>query len=303
MFSRARKPKPTPPAAAHPDNWVETEFDCQAVADLLKLDWAPPPGWPLASIQLVGDGEAVRTAAQLIFPKPLALKLEPWKLPRDFIDGDLASFIAVRGVTPWLQTWKAWNDLGLGAPPRQIFAWGLRSFPMLTYAAVAHPQAAAYGRQVADFVLNHNQAWFGKPSDMAGFARSPDGKGVQWKGLPYLSPWLTAATNGTDFVLGGLGPLTETNNPLPAELLGVLAQTNLVAYSWDHTGSTLGILDFYIAVRAVRDASQPDPGRLRQPGLVSGRRPGTEKLRHAANPGGTGPPLRLPEIHRRLFRL
>jgi len=224
-------------ASSETNSWIEVALDLRALADAFEIHWAPPPGWPTAFVSVTGDGLNVRWRADLKFPKPLALELEAWNLPTNFVEGNLASFSAIRGLGPWLASTKAWTDLDLGPAPRQFFAWGLQGLSMFSAFATPQPDASNQVSRASELLMRQNETWFGTNNNLARFIRAPDSNGLAWKGLPYLAPCLrSATTNGDPFVLGSLGPMTGVSCPLPAELLGILDQTNLVAYSWDLTG-------------------------------------------------------------------
>ena len=216
--------------------WLYGEANLGRLAQDLALEWNPPAGWPKASFGLMGDGENVRGRAELNFPKPLPGTLEPWILPTNFVHGALSSFTAIRGLKPWLASTKTWTGLKAGTPPNQYFDWALQGQPVNTFFAAPQPEAGPQVTRLSELILAKNHDWFGD-SKIARFTNSASFNGVEWKGLAYLSPFLRSVTSSRDkFVLGGFFPLLGTNYALPPDLRQILAQTNVVAYSWEGTG-------------------------------------------------------------------
>lgn len=225
------------PASARATNyWIEADIDLGALAAALAIEWAPPSGWPKASVTVIGDGRDVRTRGELNFPRPLGMDLEPWILPTNNVVGTLCSFTAMRGISPWLAALKSWSGLQAGPPPNQLTCWSLQGSPLATAFAFPSRDASNVVSRLTQFIAEHNAAWFGT-NELAGFRRSKTSDGLEWGGLGFVAPFLqSSASGGNSFVLGGIQPLAGTNVPLPADLIQILAQTNLVAYDWDITG-------------------------------------------------------------------
>jgi hypothetical protein len=193
---------------------------------------------PTVSFTMIGDGENVRTRGQLNFSKPLALELEPWTIPTNLISAPLVSFSAIRGFRPWLSALKTWTDLQPRTPPNQLYLWAIDSIPIGTYFAVPHREASNLVARISDLVLQKGRAFFAT-NDVARFEKAQTYNGLQWRGLPALSPFIKSfQTNGQSFVLGGTFILDQAHLPPPAELVQqVLAgPTNLIAYDWELTG-------------------------------------------------------------------
>ena len=236
----------TPFRAAALDLWLEAEFETGPLAQALGVDWTPPAGWPKVLLALKGDGLNARTIGQLNFPQPLAMELEPWTLPTNYVQGALSSFLSVRGLKPWLESNPAWKRLEAGVAPNQFFSWGLVGVPAQTTFALPDASASNLVSRLTDLALLNNTNLFGA-SDIARFKRSQTADGLEWKGLGYLSPFLhSAGTNGDSMVLGGFFPLGALSSPIPAELFKLLSDTNLVAYDWDVTGTRIEQLVYII---------------------------------------------------------
>jgi hypothetical protein len=220
------------------NGWLETEFNPRRLAAALALDWPLPEDLAQVSFSAGGDGATVLEHAQLNFAKPLNLKLEPWKLPAPLITGQVTSFTALRGFEPWLASLRAWNGLHIGSPPNQACFWALRGVPLLTFFAAPHPDASNQVSRLSDLVLQKCSPWFAT-NPLAKFQKAKDSNGLDWKGVPFIYPFLKSITVKTNsFVFAGLFPPGGTNasRPLPPDLVKHLEnQKNLVAYSWELT--------------------------------------------------------------------
>src|SRR6185436_1746174 len=100
-----------------------------------------------------------------------------------------------------------------------------------------HPDASNYVYQLSDLILKKGTNFFAT-NDIAVFKRSEAYNGLEWKGLPAMSPFLKSQKEkGADFVLAGLIPETGTNIPPGPELTQqILQPANLVCYDWELTG-------------------------------------------------------------------
>jgi hypothetical protein len=249
------------PAAfpAPPTNlWVEAVLDLRRLASAFGLHWDLPADLPVISLCATGDGATVLTRGEMRFSEPLSGQLDPWVLPQPLFCGQLASFTAVRGIQPWLASLPAWNDLQCGDPPNQVFFWAYAGLPERTYFAAPQPAASNQVARLTELVLSRCDAWFGT-NPAAGFNQAKKSDGIEWKGLPYIFPFLKSiATNGDSFVFGGLFPNGGPLEPLPAELTAKFqTQTNLVAYDWEATPLRLdGWLQIGQAIRLVLQRDQ-----------------------------------------------
>jgi len=224
-----------PQVSAGTNDWIEGEVNLQALLGPFAPGWTPPFGWPKTKVTVGGDGQNIVTRAVAVFPRELKLNLEPWLIPTNYIYGELASFTAVRGLGQVLDSLPAWQkkDFALGTTPNQFSAWSIMRLPIQTTAVVPDPNAAADTAVLTKWLLTRNQPWF-SGSTVAQFVPAENGNGVQWGGLPYLAPRVCALTNnGRPLVLGTFGAVEGKPVGIPVELQKTLAETNLVAYSWD----------------------------------------------------------------------
>jgi hypothetical protein len=89
---------------------------------------------------------------------------------------------------------------------------------------------------------------------------------MKWIKVPYLEPFLEAATNDpSEFVLGGFGPSSNISHPIPQELLPqILGNTKLVVYDWELTGLRLEDLVYITQIMraALHKAQLPTRGNF-----------------------------------------
>ncbi len=217
--------------------WLHADFDLRRVASALLLGQGLPAELPRMIVAIDGDHQNVRTRGKLGFPKPLPADLGKWNIPTNLVYDPVSSFTAIRGIGSWLPSLKLWQDLGVGAPPGQVYFWAQAGLPFLSYCAAPMPGASNVVRQLAERLLQQGNAYLAT-NGLGRFARATNGNGVLWSTLPIMDPFLQAAsTTGGDCVFLGTNPQTGTNHSVPPALYQqVLAVTNLVAYDWELTG-------------------------------------------------------------------
>jgi hypothetical protein len=89
-------------------------------------------------------------------------------------------------------------------------------------------------------VLQNQNHWFAT-NGPAKFARSTTLGGLEWKGLPYMFPFLRSTNiNHQSFIYGGGFPTAEPNPLSLQPLQTVLSRTNLVCHDWELTGLRTG---------------------------------------------------------------
>jgi hypothetical protein len=229
-----------PFAASSTHIWLETDFDLKQLANAYSLGWKLPDNWPQISIAMSGDGKNVQTRGEMNFAKSLSLQLEPWNIPTNLVGNILSSFSAVRGVKPWLSSLPFWNNLQIGAPPNQVYSWSIPGLQMLTYFAAPVSDASNQVDQISRFVLEKVNPWFATNGsgmgNMAEFAPALHYHGLEWKGLPFVAPFLKSAGQfGNEFIFWGLFAPTPPR-PMPSELMREFSmRTNLIYYGWEMT--------------------------------------------------------------------
>ena len=187
-------------------------------------------------LAVTGESGNVVTRGTLEFSRPLDLTLPPWNIPTNLIDEQLASFTLIRGFKPWLESSPAWRNLQIGPPPDQICIWAVLGFPMQSYFVAPLPDASNEVYRLAGWVLQKEPVWFGT-NELAIFARSKQSNGLEWKGPPYMMPFLLSITvSNQDFVYGG-GLVSPTASPmLPNALQATLNRPDLVYHDSEATG-------------------------------------------------------------------
>jgi hypothetical protein len=197
-----------------------------------------PNGVPKVSGNLMLTERGCEWEGVLQFPKELRLEMPAWTAPTNLIDSTLFSFTVARGFGPWLQSAAWWRQMQLGTPPNQVFCWAMKDLQIETYFAASCSNAPQIAEKLSNWVVEHNQQWFGT-NELGRFDPAPDKGGIRWGGLPFASPFLRAiSTNGAEWVYGGAFDQPAIN-PMPAEYLRVLNQSNLLYYDWEVTGPRL----------------------------------------------------------------
>jgi hypothetical protein len=144
----------------------------------------------------------------------------------------------MRGFQSWLTSFKPWRDLEIGVAPNQLFVWAIQNSSQGTFFAAPLADARTRVAKITDFILQKGSQFFATNS-IARFRRSQTSGGLEWKGVPYVDPFLkSVSTNDGEFVLGGVfEPAATGLSPVPAELLQqIYAVPNLVFYDWEMTG-------------------------------------------------------------------
>jgi hypothetical protein len=187
-------------------------------------------------LTVTGESSNVVTRGTLEFSRPLDLTLPPWNIPTNLIDEQLASFTLIRGFKPWLESSPAWNNLQIGPPPDQVCFWALQNLPMQSYFAAPFPGASNAVDRLTDLVLQSGDPWFAT-NGLAKFVRSEVFNGLEWRGVPLMSPFLRSMTfDGQSFVYGGGFPDANVH-PLSEKILQKdLNRPNLVYHDWEATG-------------------------------------------------------------------
>jgi hypothetical protein len=172
------------------------------------------------------------------FPEALGLTLDAWKIPTNTIHNPLTSFTAFRGIAPWLSQRQLIKELGVKAPPNQLFVWAMDGIPFETCFAMPAAEATNELTRMAPAMVSmlnsHIEAWSVKSE-----ARWTTNAEVVITGNPFFAPHLSAVREPAgDFLAGGIYPKLEDKDPLPANLVSeVTSRTNLVCYDWEITGA------------------------------------------------------------------
>jgi hypothetical protein len=245
-------------------NWASATFNIQHST----LNVEPGKGeLPRVSLMITGDGANALTSGELVFAKPLPLDLDPWSFPARQIQEPVISLTAVRGIGSCLKGSKSWSDFKLGEAPNQVFTWADARAPLQMHLAAPTGNAAALAAALGGSFLTQGRSWLAKNGE-GSLEAMPGAKGVVWRELPMISPFLGASGDG-QWLLGGLIPTPEpaTNAPpdvyprpsLPELFADIARRTNLVAYAWETTGARAESFHFLgqILRVATRHAQMP----------------------------------------------
>lgn len=220
--------------------WIETEFNPQRIAGAFPLGWKISDNFPSIAATAIGDGQDVRSRAELTFPQGLALNLEPWKIPTNLVFSSLISFSAVRGLAPVLSKTKLFSGLGPEDVPDQAFEWDLTGLPFKTFFALPVEHATNCFGHVAPVLENWLR--FTLSPGRGAMSIDPRTPALRIEELPFCSPFLQlVAYSGQQFLFGGFGPhFFKRSGDMPVELANhILQATNLVYFDWEITGQRL----------------------------------------------------------------
>ncbi len=217
--------------------WVEVAANLQQIRAAFALDWPLPDNTPQFNFTMIGEGETVHTRGDLSFLKPCLIPPEPWNIPTNLIGKSLTSFTAVRGLLPWLENARSYDELRIGPVPNQLFVWSLPAFPMQSFLAIPSGNAANRYLLLRQRLLTAGNGWLATNS-VGQWAEMEGDTGLQWQGAPFMTPFVRPVTTANgDFLTIGLVPTPLTNITGNLELSArVLARTNAVYYDWELTG-------------------------------------------------------------------
>jgi hypothetical protein len=226
------------PAPVEKDVWLTVDLDWPRLAcwfsELKPLDL------PETQLEFVGRGDNLHLDGKLIFPQPLALTLEPWRMPTNTIHQPFVSFTAVRGIAPWLEKQNWAQPYEISPAPDQMFIWAMTQMPLQTFAAVPVPDGKKALKELEQ-KLSANTNW--QSQLMLPLTMMMTNNQISWSGLPLVWPSLQALHEPAgDFLFAGVFPNAGQTQPLPPELVAQLDQTNLVYYDWEITSERLKLL-------------------------------------------------------------
>jgi hypothetical protein len=202
---------------------------------LLKAVDLPETRW-----QAVGRNGNLLLNGRLIFPQPLALTLDKWRIPTNTIHEPIISFTAMRGIAPWLEKQNWAQPYEISPVPNQMFVWALAGVPLQTFAAVPVPDGTKALKEFEQ-KMSANTNWQSHLMMPVTMVMTNDQ--ISWRGMPFVAPNLRALNEPTgDFLFAGVFPNSPKSRPLPPELFAQLGRTNLVYYDWEITGGRLKLL-------------------------------------------------------------
>ena len=175
------------PDTTDPNAWLSADLDWPRLARLLPA--VLPLGLPETQVQMIGRGGDLHLDGKLVFPQPLRLALEPWRMPTNAMHMPIDGFAAVRGIRPWLEKQKWLQPYAFSPLPDQLFIWAMPQMPLQTFAAVPVPDALKALAEVnRKFSADTNwQRW-----SMLPLTLEATNDQISWVGLPLLVPNLQA---------------------------------------------------------------------------------------------------------------
>lgn len=230
------------PMAATNGLWVVADAD---------LNWLfrsnsifPDQYLPSVHLSLAGDGQTVRTRAELTFPNSLEFELEPWQVPTNLIHDPLVSFTAIRGVKSWIESSSVWRGLRVGDAPNQVYSWALGGIPSQSYFAAIWTDSSNRFRILSDSIVQRLDSHV-VPNGLGRSSQMTNANGIAWTENPFSQPFLRHESGPVgEIVIGGFSPLSPTGQPIPPTLLPQLtSKTNMIYYDWEITqGRVMGWL-------------------------------------------------------------
>ena len=214
--------------------WLDGTLDLPKLAAALGGHLSSD--WPQVTMTVTGDGQNLRTRAELEFSSPLPLELEPWNIPTNLIHDPLIGFMAIRGIRPWLEKWKGLTDLHLGKLPNQAFFWAQKGPPSYHFMAAPSTEASNQVRLLSGFALDKLNPML--ESNKLGTFQATADTGLHWRGIPWFSPKLEYADFGQNsYLVAALAKSSVSNGPWPDALRAQLTDTNMLLYDWELSGA------------------------------------------------------------------
>jgi hypothetical protein len=222
---------------------------------------------PRMHLTVAARATYLRPKLTMQFPQPLDLKLEPWRIPTNFIRNPINSFSAARGIAPWLGNLPHVQEMHLGHLPNQAIIWSLPGLPFSTRLAVPTANASNDLAQLTPSLISMLNGIL-KSHPTFTQAQLTNQHIVLTGGSPFTMPYVQAMHEPTgDFLLAGLFPVPpETNSPpLPTELMKIISsEPKLVYYNWEITGERIpqweSLLEVYLITSGLIQAPQDAPG-------------------------------------------
>ncbi|HVU06926.1 MAG TPA: hypothetical protein VHG89_00115 [Verrucomicrobiae bacterium] len=206
--------------------------------NLLRLSrWIPfadQPNLPEIRLQVFPKDGGLHCLGKFVFPRPLDLRPEPWKIPTNVLHEPFVSLTALRGFQSFLQKQ---NDLDeyRRLMPNQMFIWALDGIPFQTYVAAPYENATDVLVELNDKLTNRFAAVLDANSP-GSIQLATNHAEINWRGLPFVTPFVQAEQEPAgQFLFAGVFPNSPAGDPLPAQLFSALNQTNLVFYHWEIT--------------------------------------------------------------------
>ena len=201
--------------------------------------WFPainPFELPETQLQLVGRDRVLRLDGKLVFPQPLALTLDKWRIPMDTIHDPVISFTAMRGIAPWLQkqSWAQPYEIHRCPIRRLSGRWPRCRFRRLW--ALPVPDAKQALKEIEQKLSVNTDGDSHLPRRLTMVITNNQ---ISWNGLPFVEPGLQAVHESAgDFLLGAVVSQQSQNQTPAAGIICATqpAQSGLLRLG-DHRGA------------------------------------------------------------------
>ncbi len=219
------------------DDWLDVVMDWPSYQahHAIALPSPLPAKLPKMHLSVSGRKDFIRPVLTMLYPEPLGLTLEPWRIPTNAIHNPIVSFTAARGVAPWLSQLPETKELHLDPVPNQFIFWAMDKVPFETRLAVPVAGASNYLAQLAPRLIADLNQSLSKRS-VPGEASWTNHQ-IVLSQIPFLSPYLRAIQDPTgEFLAGGLFPSTVRKDalPVPRDLIReIMSKPKLVYYDWE----------------------------------------------------------------------
>ena len=228
------------PGPALTQNWLEAEIDWPRLAHWLP-DFPHILQLPRTKISFTARNQSLFMSAQVIYPKPIPWKFDPWRVPTNLIHSPLISFATGQDIAAYLEPGEPLSHLTDNPLAGQYYVWALGEMSLQTYGAWPVADATnSLERLAREAAAAFNPALAQKGGGELFW--QPDRQTLAWRNVaPMLFPTLQVApeTNG-QFLLASFFPLPPKTKPIPDDLLRqFLGRSNLVYYDYEGTGQRL----------------------------------------------------------------
>jgi hypothetical protein len=224
------------PAELAKDDWLDVLMDWPGFMahHPFTLPAPLPAKLPKMHLNVQGRKTYIRPKLTLLYPEPLGLKMEPWKIPTRIIHNPMVSFTAARGTSSYLGDVPFIKALNPGTVPNQLFIWAMSGMPYETQFAAPVSGASNYLAKIAPGLLALTHAKLTQNSVNCETIWTNNQIVI---GMPFISPHLMATREPSgDFLYGSLfpGPRRTNSTPLPQDLMREIgSKPNLVYYDWE----------------------------------------------------------------------
>jgi hypothetical protein len=250
-------------------DWLEADFASDRVGGWFQF--LQPAR---IRITVAASEDKLQIAARILAGDAIPWTAEPWKIPKDLIQGQIISFTAGQNVAAFLKMDPALSQLPGNPFTNQFYCWALDQMPLLNY--MAWPEVSASNTletlsTAAPAALNPEL----KLLNGTELVRPPQGNTLALRNIRLFVPSLQAVegSNGQFLFLSSF-PRAANGKPMPDALISqVEGRTNLVYYDWELTGRRMQewqILDKMIANRSRAESSHAQDDELVENEWLSG---------------------------------